>query len=121
MQNHDEGSSSALEASFLDACKNNDLLRVNLCIEAGVDVNVKTADGKYFGLMYAAENNNTNLCDLLLTVIIFREMYVDHASVARQMSRCHENREVKYIVKQKYNLSEQYNCIICVLKFKTMY
>lgn len=57
---------STLERAFLKACKHDDLVTVRDCIEHGVNVNVKTASGNHFGLLYAVEYNNTKLCDLLL-------------------------------------------------------
>lgn len=51
---------------FLEACKCNSIEDVKACIRLKVDVNVKTKDGKNFGLLYAAEKNYPELCNVLL-------------------------------------------------------
>ena len=53
-----------LEKLFLKACKDNDLKRARACIDLDVDVNCR--DREAFALWYAVENDNLELCQLLL-------------------------------------------------------
>ena len=56
-----------VQNSFLEACEQNNLTRVRLCIARNVDVNCKTDDGLWWGLRYASEKNLTDLCSLLVS------------------------------------------------------
>ena len=56
-----------VQNSFLEACDQNNLARVRLCIARNVDVNCRTDDGLWWGLRYASEKNLTDLCSLLVS------------------------------------------------------
>ena len=56
----------SIEKAFLNACVDNDLKKVQECIELGVDVNCKSSDYCWFGLKIAVRENNEELLDLLL-------------------------------------------------------
>jgi len=56
-----------LEQTFLTACEINDIERAGACLALEADPNIKTEDGECLcGLIYAAEKNYPELCDLLL-------------------------------------------------------
>ena len=57
----------SIEKAFLNACVDNDLKKVQECIELGVDVNCKSSDYCWFGLKIAVRENNEELLDLLLS------------------------------------------------------
>ena len=61
-----------VERSFLEACENFDLDKVRECIDRGVDVNVRSEDLNWFGLKYAAADQDftdesVELCNILLS------------------------------------------------------
>jgi len=56
-----------LEQPFLTACEKNDLKRAEACLNLDADPNVKTKDGHWSGLIYAAEKNYQRIFDLLLS------------------------------------------------------
>ena len=56
-----------LEQFFLTACEINDIEKVGACLILEADPNIQTEDGECLcGLIYAAEKNYPELCDLLL-------------------------------------------------------
>ena len=56
-----------LEQTFLTACENNDFKRAEACLNLDADPNVKTKDGYYSGLLYAAKENYQRIFDMLLS------------------------------------------------------
>jgi len=56
-----------LKQPFLTACEKNDFKRAEACLSLDADPNVKTKDGNWSGLIYAAEKNYHRMCDLLLS------------------------------------------------------
>jgi len=56
-----------LEQPFLTACEKNDFKRAEACLNLDADPNVKTKDGHWSGLIYAAEKNYQRIFDLLLS------------------------------------------------------
>ena len=56
-----------LKQPFLTACEKNDFKRAEACLNLDADPNVKTKDGHWSGLIYAAEKNYHRMCDLLLS------------------------------------------------------
>ena len=55
-----------LEQPFLTACEKNDIKIAESCLNLKADPNIKTKDGYWSGLHYAAEKNYPEMCDLLL-------------------------------------------------------
>jgi len=56
-----------LEQPFLTACEKNDFKRAEACLNLDADPNVKTEDGSWSGLLYAAGKNYQRISDLLLS------------------------------------------------------
>ena len=52
---------------FLRHCRDNNLAGVRHCLSRGVDVNTVSEDGEWSGLTIAAENNYTELLEILLS------------------------------------------------------
>merc|ERR1712130_1017300 len=56
-----------LSETFLEACAENDQQKVRACLDLGVDVNSKDlGNDDWFGLLYAANHNYIELCEILL-------------------------------------------------------
>merc|ERR1712168_375344 len=56
-----------IEQTFLNACEKNDFDRAEACLRLDADPNVKTENGIYSGLIYAAMKNYQRILDLLLS------------------------------------------------------
>ena len=69
MQNKNETEVSAIYSSqYLNACKNNNLQKVKELHENHCyDANIKSENGKWFGLSYAIYHNNLELVEFLLS------------------------------------------------------
>ena len=52
---------------FINACQDNDIVKVNSCINLGVEINTVSEDGLWSGLTIAAKKNYIKLLDILLT------------------------------------------------------
>ena len=84
---------STYSRQFLDACKNNDLKKVkelyeNVCY----DVNIKSENGKWFGLSYALYHNNLGLIDFLLSDHNINVNMVDDFNNTVLMLACREGK-----------------------------
>ena len=57
---------SNINEEFIEKCQNNDLEGVTAYLRRGVDVNMVSEDGNWFGLYIAARWNYVKLLDILL-------------------------------------------------------
>ena len=56
-----------LEKELIQYCKENRLDEVKACLTLKVDVNTVSEDGRWSGLTIAAQKNNTELLEILLS------------------------------------------------------
>ena len=56
-----------LHQTLLNACEKNDFKRAEACLNLDAHPNVKTKDGDWSGLLYAAKKNYQRIFDLLLS------------------------------------------------------
>ena len=69
IQTKEVNNTPAPSLQFLDACRNNNLEEVKVLYEKyTIDVNIKTENGRWFGLMYAYHYRNIQLLEFLILI-----------------------------------------------------